>query len=73
MAWSGNVPRNAVTCPECDEPLGRVSKPGTGRLLANVLPGTTAVTSLILLANADRADFLRVVPAPIVGPTGPMA
>ena len=45
------VPRNAATCPECGEPLGRVSKPSATRLVTNLLPGITAATSLIMLTN----------------------
>jgi rhomboid protease GluP len=45
------VPRGASRCAECGETLASVRAPGIGRLLANVLPGVTAATSLILLAN----------------------
>lgn len=45
------VDRNARQCPECDADLAAVRAPGMGRLLSNVLPGATAATSLILLAN----------------------
>jgi rhomboid protease GluP len=45
------VARSARTCPECDRELATVSAPGIGRMLANVLPGATAATSLLLLVN----------------------
>jgi membrane associated rhomboid family serine protease len=45
------VARGARTCEECGTPLANVRAPGIGRLIANVLPGAAAATSLILLAN----------------------
>ena len=45
------VPRSARTCPECGASLASVRGPGVGRLIANLLPGASAVTSLLLLAN----------------------
>jgi len=45
------VSRGAQTCEECGTPLAGVRAPGIGRLIANVLPGASAATSLILLAN----------------------
>jgi membrane associated rhomboid family serine protease len=45
------VSRGAQTCEECGTPLASVRAPGIGRLISNVLPGATAATSLILLAN----------------------
>jgi len=45
------VMRGARTCEECGTPLANVRTPGVGRLIANVLPGASAATSLILLAN----------------------
>ena len=45
------VSRSAQTCEECGTPLASVRAPGLGRLIANVLPGATAATSLILLVN----------------------
>jgi rhomboid protease GluP len=38
-------------CDECGRELTGVRTPGVGRLISNVLPGTSAATSLILLAN----------------------
>ena len=45
------VPRSAGTCDECGASLAGVSRPGFGRVLAQIFPGATATTSLILLAN----------------------
>jgi len=45
------VPRSARVCTSCGEPLATVRAPGIGRLMANVLPGATATTSLLLLVN----------------------
>jgi membrane associated rhomboid family serine protease len=45
------VPRGARQCEACGRPLAEVRAPGIGRLIGNVLPGATAATSLILLAN----------------------
>jgi rhomboid protease GluP len=45
------VPRSARTCSECGTSLSGVTTPGVGRVLAQVFPGATAATSLILLAN----------------------
>ncbi len=45
------VARSAASCPECGTGLARVRAPGVGRLLANVFPGATATTSLLLLVN----------------------
>ena len=45
------VPRTARTCPDCGTGLSAVTAPGVGRLFANVFPGTTATTSLIMLVN----------------------
>lgn len=45
------VPRGAGTCPECGASFAGVAAPGLGRLLANAVPGVTAVTSLLMLVN----------------------
>lgn len=45
------VPRSATVCTECGEGLAAVRAPGLGRLVSNVIPGATAVTSLLLLVN----------------------
>lgn len=45
------VDRAASTCEACGADLASVRSPGVGRVLANVFPGITAATSLLLLAN----------------------
>ncbi|HXV77891.1 MAG TPA: rhomboid family intramembrane serine protease [Candidatus Polarisedimenticolaceae bacterium] len=45
------VPRGCSRCDECGRELAGVRAPGIGRLVANLLPGATAATSLILLTN----------------------
>jgi membrane associated rhomboid family serine protease len=45
------VPKSASKCPECGESMAGVSVPGPSRLLANLFPGVTAVTSLLMLVN----------------------
>lgn len=45
------VPRTAAKCPDCGEGLAGVRAPGLSRMLANVFPGATATTSLLLLVN----------------------
>jgi rhomboid protease GluP len=45
------VPRSAVKCPQCDEPLRKIAGPGYGRALSNMIPGGVSAVSLIALAN----------------------
>ena len=45
------VPRSSRTCSECGASLSGVTSPGFGRVLAQIFPGATAATSLILLVN----------------------
>ena len=45
------VARGASRCPSCDASVAGVAAPGFTRLLANLLPGATTATGLILLAN----------------------
>ena len=45
------VARSARSCPECGASMAGVKGPGLGRLLSNLLPGTTTATSLLLLVN----------------------
>lgn len=45
------VPRSAGKCPECGASLADVATPGVGRLVTNLFPGITAVTSLLMLVN----------------------
>ena len=60
------VPKSAWTCTECGRGLASVRAPGIGRLVANVLPGATAVTGLIFLVNGLL--FLLTLLAPAAGP-----
>jgi rhomboid protease GluP len=46
------VPRSARRCTECDASLAGVRAPGLTRIVANLIPGATATTFLILLTNA---------------------
>jgi rhomboid protease GluP len=45
------VPRSASRCTECDATLAGVRAPGLSRVVANLLPGATATTFFLLLAN----------------------
>lgn len=55
------VPRSARTCAECGADLSSVSVPGLGRFLANLLPGATATTSLLLLVNGFWFAMMMMV------------
>jgi rhomboid protease GluP len=65
------VPRSAWKCPSCGASMAAVRAPGVGRLLANVLPGATAVTGVLLLVNGLL--FLLVLVAPVGGDEAPAA
>lgn len=56
------VPRSAWTCSECGASLARVRAPGLTRLLSNLIPGATAATGAILLANGLMYVVMLVVP-----------
>lgn len=56
------VPRSAYRCSECGAGLSRVRAPGFGRLVANVIPGATAATGLLLLANGLVFALTLLVP-----------
>ena len=45
------VPKGESKCPDCGTSLSKVSTPGLGRSLANLFPGLSAITGLILLVN----------------------
>jgi rhomboid protease GluP len=45
------VDRSARTCPECGGTMAGVRAPGLGRVAANLLPGISAATSLLMLVN----------------------
>jgi rhomboid protease GluP len=66
------VSRSANKCPECGESLASVSAPGFGRMIANVLPGSTAATSLIMLANGVMFLLMLMTPSPEGGGSGMM-
>jgi rhomboid protease GluP len=56
------VPRSARLCTECEAPLAGVRAPGLTRLVANLIPGTTATTFLILLANMLLFAIVLLLP-----------
>ena len=45
------VARNVNVCTDCGRRLSDVKAPGVGRLVTNLIPGVTAVTSLLMLVN----------------------
>ena len=59
------VARSASTCEACGASLASVRAPGFRRVVANLLPGMTAATSLLLLANGFW--FLLTLMAQIQG------
>ncbi len=63
------VPRTAGRCTECGASLAAVRAPGIGRALSNILPGATAATSLLLLANG--ALFLLMLVSSLRAGTAP--
>jgi rhomboid protease GluP len=62
------VLRSASRCEACGADLARVRTPGVGRIVANLLPGITAATSLLLLTNGFW--FLLTLLAQIKGGGG---
>lgn len=56
------VPRSARRCTECQAPLAGVRAPGLTRLVANVIPGATATTFVILLANTLMFAVVLMLP-----------
>jgi rhomboid protease GluP len=64
------VPRSASKCPECGESLATVRAPGISRLLANVFPGITTATSLLLLVNGFWFVMMLVAQAKAGGSNG---
>ncbi len=61
------VPRSARTCTECGAHLSSVRAPGVSRLLANLIPGATATTMLILLTNFVFFALVVMAPVPVPG------
>jgi len=45
------VERSVRACPECGATMARVRAPGIGRAFANLLPGVSAATSILMLVN----------------------
>lgn len=56
------VPRTARRCTECDASLAGVRAPGLSRVVANLIPGATATTFLLLLANTLLFAVVLLVP-----------
>jgi rhomboid protease GluP len=56
------VPRSATRCTECEATLAGVRAPGLTRILANLIPGTTATTFFLLLANTLMFAVVLLLP-----------
>ncbi len=56
------VPRGARRCTECDATLAGVRAPGLTRIVANIIPGATATTFLLLLANTLLFAVVLLLP-----------
>jgi rhomboid protease GluP len=56
------VPRAARRCTMCDASLAGVRAPGLTRVVENLIPGATATTFLILLANALLFAVVLLLP-----------
>lgn len=56
------VPRSARRCTECDASLAGVRAPGLTRVVANLIPGTTATTFCLLLANTLMFAVVLLLP-----------
>lgn len=56
------VPRSARRCTECDATLAGVRAPGLSRVVANLIPGTTATTFFLLLANTLLFAVVLLLP-----------
>jgi rhomboid protease GluP len=56
------VPRSAGRCTECDAPLAGVRAPGISRAVANLIPGATATTFVLLLANTLLFAVVLLLP-----------
>jgi len=63
------VDRGASSCPDCGEALAGVRAPGLGRYVANLLPGMSATTSMLMLVNGFW--FLLMIMAQIRAGGGP--
>jgi len=56
------VPRHVRRCTECGAPLADVRAPGITRVIANLIPGATATTATVLLANTALFAVVLLVP-----------
>lgn len=67
------VPRSARACSECGSPLSTVRAPGLTRLVAGLIPGTTAATFVILAVNTVMLAAVVALPfaAPGLPPRSP--
>ena len=61
------VPRAARRCTECNAPLAGVRAPGITRVLANLIPGTTATSAGLLLANTALFAVVLLLPVRLPG------
>jgi rhomboid protease GluP len=61
------VPRTARRCTECDATLAGVRAPGLTRVVANLIPGTTATTFFLLLANTLLFAVVLLLPVRLEG------
>lgn len=61
------VPRSARRCTECDATLAGVRGPGLTRVVANLIPGTTATTFFLLLANTLLFAVVLLLPVRVDG------
>ena len=61
------VPRAARRCTECDATLAGVRGPGLARVLGNLIPGTTATTFFLLLANMLLFGIVLLLPVRLDG------
>ncbi len=69
------VPRTARRCTECDATLAGVRAPGLSRAIANLIPGATATTFFLLLANTLLFAVVLLLPIqlPNYDPGSPMS
>jgi rhomboid protease GluP len=56
------VPRSARRCTECEATLAGVRGPGLTRVVSNLIPGTTATTFFLLLANTALFAVVLLLP-----------
>jgi rhomboid protease GluP len=56
------VPRSARRCTECDNSLAGVRAPGLTRVVANLIPGATATTFLLLMTNTLLFAVVLLLP-----------